>query len=78
MHLQAVAIRAAYAGKIDLPVILESTKNYWQRTGLTLEDLDKISIIHVAGTKGKVGKVIYFQRVKRFNNFFQKRAQHVQ
>lgn len=27
--------------------------NYWSRCGYSIEDLDKLSIIHIAGTKGK-------------------------
>lgn len=35
---------------------LEKVENLWERTGFTLKDLDKLSIIHVSGTKGKVIK----------------------
>lgn len=31
-------------------------ENYLLRTGVTLSELDKLSVIHVAGTKGKVRK----------------------
>lgn len=38
---------------------LEDTQKYLLRSGLTLEDLKKLSFIHVAGTKGKVSYCMY-------------------
>lgn len=33
---------------------VEETGRYLEKIGVTLDDLDKLSVIHVAGTKGKV------------------------
>ena len=38
---------------------LVDTIKYLERVGVTLDDLDKLSVIHVAGTKGK-GSVCAF------------------
>lgn len=32
----------------------KDTVKYLEKSGLTLEDLDRLSVIHVTGTKGKV------------------------
>lgn len=34
----------------------KDTISYLERSGVSLEDLDRLSVIHVAGTKGKVIK----------------------
>lgn len=34
---------------------VQQTARYLKRSGITLSDLDSLSVIHVAGTKGKVG-----------------------
>lgn len=33
---------------------VKSTEIFLQKVGIKLDDLDKLSVIHVAGTKGKV------------------------
>jgi hypothetical protein len=38
---------------------LLKTEKYLLRSGISLEDLDKLSVIHVSGTKGKVRKVVF-------------------
>lgn len=40
-------------------------ENYLLRTGVTLAILDKMSVIHIAGTKGKVSiYIIHFIHTK--------------
>lgn len=39
---------------------VEETQNYLGKIGVTLDDLDKLSVIHVAGTKGKVEILFVF------------------
>lgn len=38
----------------------EETELYLHRIGISMNDLDRLSVIHVAGTKGKVRKKIKF------------------
>lgn len=40
---------------------VEETQRYLEKIGVTLDDLDKLSVIHVAGTKGKVENKLYFK-----------------
>lgn len=35
---------------------IQETRKYLERTGVKMETLDNLSVIHVAGTKGKVSK----------------------
>lgn len=35
---------------------IQQTEKYLRRSGIDLNDLDRLSVIHVAGTKGKVRK----------------------
>lgn len=35
------------------------TERYLNKVGITLDDVDKLSVIHVAGTKGKVNKIFF-------------------
>ncbi|KAK6641339.1 hypothetical protein RUM44_013048 [Polyplax serrata] len=52
----AVLELARQQGKVshvELASRVDSTVKYLKRTGLTVENVDKLSIIHVSGTKGK-------------------------
>lgn len=34
----------------------KNTETYLQKLGITINDLDRLSVIHITGTKGKVRK----------------------
>ena len=44
---------------------LPQTTKYLERSGMTLEDLDKIKIIHVSGTKGKGSTCAFCESILR-------------
>merc|ERR1712106_915308 len=46
---------------------LPQTTKYLERSGMTLEDLDKIKIIHVSGTKGKGSTCAFCESILRHN-----------
>ncbi|XP_045761673.1 folylpolyglutamate synthase, mitochondrial isoform X1 [Maniola jurtina] len=48
---------------------LEDMKNYLQRTGVTLPMLDQLSVIHVAGTKGKGSTSAMCESILRTHGF---------
>lgn len=45
---------------------VEETELYLHRIGISMNDLDRLSVIHVAGTKGKVRKKSNFE-IHRMN-----------
>ncbi|XP_064379746.1 folylpolyglutamate synthase, mitochondrial isoform X3 [Dromaius novaehollandiae] len=44
---------------------LEAMKGFLERSGLTVEDLDRLNIIHVTGTKGKGSACAFTERILR-------------
>jgi len=46
---------------------LPQTTKYLERSGMTLDDLDKIKIIHVSGTKGKGSTCAFCESILRHN-----------
>lgn len=53
--LDTYALRDSIGRAQNKPYInFKETEKYWNRIGLTLDDLDELSVIHVAGTDGKV------------------------
>lgn len=45
----------------------KETIMYLEKSGISLEELDKLSVIHVSGTKGKVS---YIYSIKKINGLF--------
>lgn len=41
--------------------------NYLEKVGVKLDDLDKLSVIHIAGTKGKVRIEFRHREIQLFN-----------
>ncbi|XP_043275007.1 folylpolyglutamate synthase, mitochondrial isoform X1 [Venturia canescens] len=48
---------------------LDLTKKYLKRSGISLEQLDGLSVIHVAGTKGKGSACAFTERILREHGF---------
>ena len=48
---------------LNIPI----TKKYLERSGMTMEDLDKIKIVHVSGTKGKGSTCAFCESILRHN-----------
>ena len=48
---------------LNIPI----TKKYLERSGMTMEDLDKIKIVHVSGTKGKGSTCAFCESILRNN-----------
>lgn len=48
---------------LNLPL----TTKYLERSGMTLNDLDKLKIIHVSGTKGKGSTCVFCESILRWN-----------
>jgi len=46
---------------LNLPI----TKKYFERSGMTIEDLNKMKIIHVSGTKGKGSTCAFCESILR-------------
>lgn len=40
----------------------KDTISYLTKSGISLEDLDKLSVIHVSGTKGKVNTLLFSKK----------------
>lgn len=49
---------------------LEDTKKYLVRSGVSLDQLDTLQIIHVAGTKGKGSTCAFAESILRHHGFF--------
>lgn len=55
MQTNAVTVQNSISRVHDKTCLhIEDTEKYLKRVGITLDDLDKLSVVHVAGTKGKV------------------------
>lgn len=59
MQTNAVTLQKAYAKSVsqvhdNTCLHVKDTEKYLEKVGITLDDLDQLSVIHVAGTKGKV------------------------
>lgn len=51
------------SGTVGQNLKYKDTITYLERSGILLEDLDKLSVIHVSGTKGKVNIIcIHFNK----------------
>ncbi|XP_015605818.1 folylpolyglutamate synthase, mitochondrial-like isoform X2 [Cephus cinctus] len=48
---------------------LKDTRKYLLRSGITMEELDKLSVIHVAGTKGKGSTCAFIEAIIRKHGF---------
>ena len=46
---------------LNLPI----TRKYFERSGMTMEDLNKLKIIHVSGTKGKGSTCAFCESILR-------------
>ncbi|VEN40046.1 unnamed protein product [Callosobruchus maculatus] len=65
-YIQNAALRPTRTGKSGQ--IVEMTK-FLYRSGLALEDLDKLSVIHVAGTNGKGSTCAYSEAILRCHGY---------
>ena len=50
---------------LNLPI----TRKFFERSGMTVEDLNKIKIIHVSGTKGKGSTCAFCESILRHSGF---------
>nr|CAH7732319.1 unnamed protein product [Callosobruchus chinensis] len=62
-YIQDAALRPTPTGNV-----VEMTK-FLYRSGLTLEDLDKLSVIHVTGTNGKGSTCAYSESILRCHGY---------
>lgn len=67
---QSVALR-----NNEAPNHVQEAEKYLKRSGLDYNDLDSLSVIHVAGTKGKVKKCALIKQSNKLISKF--RDQHV-
>lgn len=59
LQSNTITLQKAYAKPISQAhdntcLHVKETEKYLEKVGITLDDLDQLSVIHVAGTKGKV------------------------
>ncbi|XP_008556858.1 folylpolyglutamate synthase, mitochondrial [Microplitis demolitor] len=69
-NLQSNAAYLRTASRYDVGnTTLKETEKYLLRSGLTLEDLKKLSVIHVAGTKGKGSTCAFTESILRHHGY---------
>lgn len=57
MQTNAVTLQKAISQVHDNTCLhVKETEKYLEKVGITLDNLDQLSVIHVAGTKGKVSQ----------------------
>ncbi|CAH1972953.1 unnamed protein product [Acanthoscelides obtectus] len=68
-NLQSNAHYIQNAGKGQVPDKIAQMIKFLNRAGLTLEDLDKLSVIHVTGTNGKGSTCAYSESILRHHGY---------
>lgn len=69
LQSNAAYIRAVRKHNSGTNTSIEDTKKYLLRSGLTLDELDSLRIIHVAGTKGKGSTCAFTESILRNHGF---------
>ena len=69
LQSNAKYLKLASQGNRDDSCKLHETEKYLLRSGITLEELDTLSVIHVAGTKGKGSTCAYTEAILREHGF---------
>ncbi|KAF7992911.1 hypothetical protein HCN44_005692 [Aphidius gifuensis] len=69
--MEAILALTKLQGNTDdnLLTALEDSKKYLIRTGISLDDLNRVPIIHIAGTKGKGSTCAYLESIIRNHGF---------
>ncbi|XP_025113220.1 folylpolyglutamate synthase, mitochondrial-like [Pomacea canaliculata] len=69
--MQTVATASLTTGstKEDKKAKVSRVVNFLQRVGLSVDDIDNLSVIHVAGTKGKGSTCAYAESILRHHGF---------
>ncbi|XP_012224244.1 folylpolyglutamate synthase, mitochondrial-like [Linepithema humile] len=69
LSLQSNAAYLQSVQNVNDPAKLKETEKYLLRSGITLEQLDSLSVIHVAGTKGKGSTCAFTEAILRQHGF---------
>uniref|UniRef100_A0A8C9T6J8 Folylpolyglutamate synthase n=1 Tax=Scleropages formosus TaxID=113540 RepID=A0A8C9T6J8_SCLFO len=69
LQTNASALEHTCEGRSQPQVQLQAMRDFLRRSGLTVEDLDSLNIIHVAGTKGKGSTCAFTERILRNYGF---------